>query len=192
MQVTRQGCIDHPRSKWNRRGQCQAIHKIRCKGHYRRRPRRPRPSPMQRASLAPLTYSYAHYDVTKESDVKYAVDFSVSEYGQLGIMLCNAGISPSFLHTSIFDIEKSHIEKIFDVNVCGAFLGAKHTARVMVPTKIGSIIFTASVTAVIGDKHLWRCRKAWDSSELHLSFFGSNPLMDSTMGSVVDRKQAAE
>ncbi|KAG8376708.1 hypothetical protein BUALT_Bualt09G0092000 [Buddleja alternifolia] len=106
---------------------------------------------------------------------KYAVDFSVSEYGQLGIMLCNAGISPSFLHTSIFDIEKSHIEKIFDVNVCGAFLGAKHTARVMVPTKIGSIIFTASVTAVIGDKHLWRCRKAWDSSELHLSFFGSNP-----------------
>ncbi|KAG8376714.1 hypothetical protein BUALT_Bualt09G0092600 [Buddleja alternifolia] len=156
------------------------------------------------------TISYVHCDVTKESDVKNAVDFSVSEYGQLDIMFCNAGISPSLLHTSIFDIEKSHLEKIFDVNVCGAFLGAKHAARVMIPAKSGSIIFTASVAAVIGVEGplAYTCSKhAVVGMTNHLCmdlgkhgirvncispFLVQTPMMDSAMGSVVDRKQASE
>ncbi|KAG8374622.1 hypothetical protein BUALT_Bualt10G0014600 [Buddleja alternifolia] len=90
-------------------------------------------------------FSYIHYDVTKESDMNNVVDFTVSEGGKVDIMFCNVGITQSLLQTSIFDTEKSHFEKVFNVNVFGTFLGAKHAAHVMVPSKAGSIIFTASV-----------------------------------------------
>ncbi|KAI3471940.1 hypothetical protein Pfo_028628 [Paulownia fortunei] len=73
--------------------------------------------------------SYVHCDVTKESDVKNAVDGAVSEHGKLDIMFNNAGITVPMQYTSVLDSEKSHFEKVFDVNVYGAFLGAKHAAR---------------------------------------------------------------
>ncbi|KAL0309536.1 UNVERIFIED_CONTAM: Secoisolariciresinol dehydrogenase [Sesamum radiatum] len=92
--------------------------------------------------------SYVHCDVTKESDVKSAVDGAVSQHGRLDIMFNNAGITVPMQYSSVLDSEKSHFEKVFDVNVFGAFLGAKHAARVMIPAKKGSIIFTSSVSAV--------------------------------------------
>ncbi|XP_011094346.1 secoisolariciresinol dehydrogenase-like [Sesamum indicum] len=92
--------------------------------------------------------SYVHCDVTKESDVKSAVDGAVSQHGKLDIMFNNAGITVPMQYSSVLDSEKSHFEKVFNVNVYGAFLGAKHAARVMIPAKKGSIIFTSSVSAV--------------------------------------------
>ncbi|KAG8376716.1 hypothetical protein BUALT_Bualt09G0092800 [Buddleja alternifolia] len=156
------------------------------------------------------TISYVHCDVTKEPDVKNAVDFAVSEHGKLDIMFNNAGITPPLLYSSIFDSEKSHFEKVFDVNVFGAFLGAKHAARVMVPAKSGSIIFTASVAAVIGigSPPAYTCSKhAVVGLTNHMCmelgkdgirvncispFMVQTNMMDIAMGSVVDRKQAAE
>ena len=41
--------------------------------------------------------------------------------------------------------------KVLDVNVFGAFLGAKHAARVMISAKIGSILFTSSIALVMAD-----------------------------------------
>ncbi|KAH7554136.1 hypothetical protein ACOSQ2_029148 [Xanthoceras sorbifolium] len=61
---------------------------------------------------------YVHCDVTKETDVQNAVDTTISKHG------------------------------VFDVNVYGAFLAAKHASRVMIPAKRGSIIFTSSVASV--------------------------------------------
>ncbi|KAK6139830.1 hypothetical protein DH2020_026405 [Rehmannia glutinosa] len=92
--------------------------------------------------------SYVHCDVTNESDVKNAVDGAVSEHGKLDIMFNNAGITVPMQYTSVLDSEKSHFEKVFGVNVFGAFLGAKHAARVMIPAKTGSIIFCSSASAL--------------------------------------------
>ncbi|KAF2307690.1 hypothetical protein GH714_030834 [Hevea brasiliensis] len=93
------------------------------------------------------TISYVHCNVTCDSDIQNAVDFSVSKYGSLDIMFSNAGISgimdPRILATEIEDFKR-----VFDVNVFGAFLAAKHAARVMIPAKKGCILFTASVTSV--------------------------------------------
>ncbi|KAL3642682.1 hypothetical protein CASFOL_013497 [Castilleja foliolosa] len=92
--------------------------------------------------------TYVHCDVTNESDVKNAVDGVVSAHGRLDIMFNNAGIMlPLFF--SPFDSDKSHFEKVYSVNVFGAFLGAKHAARVMIPAKKGSIIFTSSISSKI-------------------------------------------
>ncbi|GFQ06767.1 secoisolariciresinol dehydrogenase [Phtheirospermum japonicum] len=92
--------------------------------------------------------TYVHCDVTNESDIKNAVDSVVSAHGRLDIMFNNAGITVPMHLSSVLDSEKSHFEKVYAVNVFGAFLGAKHAARVMIPAKKGSIIFTSSIAAV--------------------------------------------
>ncbi|EEF32225.1 short chain alcohol dehydrogenase, putative [Ricinus communis] len=90
--------------------------------------------------------SYIHCDVTSDSDMQKAVDFAVSKYGKLDIMFSNAGTScPS---PSILATDNQDFKRVFDVNVFGAFLAAKHAARVMIPAKRGCIIFTASNLSV--------------------------------------------
>uniref|UniRef100_A0A166BV74 Secoisolariciresinol dehydrogenase n=1 Tax=Daucus carota subsp. sativus TaxID=79200 RepID=A0A166BV74_DAUCS len=41
------------------------------------------------------------------------------------------------------------LQSVFDTNVLGAFLCAKHACRVMVPARRGSILFTSSVASVV-------------------------------------------
>lgn len=91
---------------------------------------------------------YVHCDVTKESDVQSAVDTAVSKYGKLDIMYSNAGISGEKNHASILGTNYEYFKRIFDINLFGAFLCAKHAARVMIPVKKGSIIFTSSIASV--------------------------------------------
>ncbi|KAK4371803.1 hypothetical protein RND71_007187 [Anisodus tanguticus] len=92
--------------------------------------------------------SYVHCDVTNEKQVEEAIDFAVSKHGKIDIMYNNAGITGS-MAPGITSTELENLKKVFDINVFGAFLGAKHAARVMIPAKKGVILFTASVTAVV-------------------------------------------
>lgn len=95
----------------------------------------------------PNTY-YFHCDVTIEDDVRRAVDFTVDKFGTLDIMVNNAGVSGSPCN----DIRKSDLgefEKVFNINVKGAFLGMKHAARIMIPQKKGSIVSLCSVASAV-------------------------------------------
>lgn len=93
------------------------------------------------------TVSYVHCDVTSDSDVKNAVDVAVAKYGKLDIMYNNAGITGE-MDPTILGTEGENFKKVFEVNVYGGFLGAKHAARVMIPKRRGVILFTASVASV--------------------------------------------
>lgn len=92
------------------------------------------------------TISYAHCDVTKENDVKHAVNFTKEKYGQLDIMFNNAGIIGRN-ERQIPNSDTSNFKTVFDVNVYGAFLGAKYAAKVMIPAKKGCILFTSSMAS---------------------------------------------
>nr|KYP48586.1 Momilactone A synthase [Cajanus cajan] len=92
---------------------------------------------------------YVHCDVTSDSDVENLVDVAVSNYGNLHIMYNNAGISGD-PNRSIATSNNDAFKRVFDVNVYGAFLGAKHAARVMIPAKSGVILFTSSVASILG------------------------------------------
>ncbi|XP_040995533.1 secoisolariciresinol dehydrogenase-like isoform X2 [Juglans microcarpa x Juglans regia] len=87
--------------------------------------------------------SYVHCDVTSESDVQNAVNTAVSKHGKLDIMFNNAGCTGQN-KVSILDHEQQDYKTVFDVNVLGSFLGAKHAAKVMIPAKRGTILFTSS------------------------------------------------
>ncbi|KAF2307679.1 hypothetical protein GH714_030765 [Hevea brasiliensis] len=98
--------------------------------------------------------SYVHCEVTCDSDVQNAVDLAVSRYGKLDIMFSNAAISGN-LGATILATENEDFKRVFDVNVFGAFLAAKHAARVMIPAKKGCIIFTSSAVSetCVGGPH---------------------------------------
>ena len=75
---------------------------------------------------------------------------AISKYGKLDIMFNNAGISGN-IESGILETENENFKRVLDVNVFGAFLGAKHAARVMIPAKKGSILFTSSIASVMAD-----------------------------------------
>ncbi|KAK7284814.1 hypothetical protein RJT34_19567 [Clitoria ternatea] len=92
--------------------------------------------------------SYVHCDVTNDNDVETAVSAAVSRHSKLDIMFSNAGIAGP-VEPSITTLDPADLKRVFEVNVYGAFYAAKHAARVMVPEKKGSIVFTSSVASVI-------------------------------------------
>ncbi|KAK7263433.1 hypothetical protein RJT34_31023 [Clitoria ternatea] len=89
---------------------------------------------------------FVHCDVRIEEDVENVVNIAVSKFDKLDIMFNNAGISDEI--TTIVDHKKSDFEKVISTNVVGPFLGTKHVARVMIPTRKGCIINTASVAGI--------------------------------------------
>nr|XP_023925858.1 momilactone A synthase-like [Quercus suber] len=98
--------------------------------------------------LNPQSTTFVHCDVTKETDVENAVNHAVSMYGKLDIMYNNAGIVGE-AKFNILENTQANFEQVVKVNLVGAFLGTKHAARVMITTRKGSIINTASASSTI-------------------------------------------
>ncbi|XP_019199444.1 PREDICTED: secoisolariciresinol dehydrogenase-like [Ipomoea nil] len=98
--------------------------------------------------IGPEYALFIHCDVRIESDVQHAVDTTVSRYGKLDIMFSNAGTAGR-RETSILEVNPENINLVFDTNVVGSFFCAKHAARVMIPAKKGSIIFSASAASEV-------------------------------------------
>lgn len=93
---------------------------------------------------------FAHCDVSNEDDIRNLVDATVDKHGKLDIMYNNAGVLDKPVG-GILDSTTSDLDKVIRVNLVGAFLGAKHAARVMIPRRRGCILFTASAcTAIAG------------------------------------------
>ncbi|KAK3041431.1 hypothetical protein RJ639_000408 [Escallonia herrerae] len=88
-------------------------------------------------------------NVTKESDISNAVDYTISKHGQLDIMYNNAGV-PCYTPPSIVDLDLATFDRIMAINVRGVVAGIKHASRVMIPCQSGSILCTASVTGLMG------------------------------------------
>jgi NAD(P)-dependent dehydrogenase (short-subunit alcohol dehydrogenase family) len=80
-------------------------------------------------------------DVRDETFDEEVADAVVSEWGGLDVWIANAGISP--IVAGPLDVEPSVWRDVIDVNLTGAFLGARAAARVM--GEGGRIIFTGSV-----------------------------------------------
>jgi NAD(P)-dependent dehydrogenase (short-subunit alcohol dehydrogenase family) len=80
-------------------------------------------------------------DVTHEDCNEAVADAVVAEWGGLDVWICNAGISPVVAGPRATD--PSVWRRVLDVNLTGAFLGARAAARAMGDG--GRLIFTGSV-----------------------------------------------
>lgn len=93
--------------------------------------------------------TFIHCDVTKEQDVRAAVDLAIEKHGQLDIMFNNAGIGED-RKGSVAEYDMERFDRTMDINAKGVMHGLKHAARVMIPNRKGCIISTASVAGNIG------------------------------------------
>jgi len=80
-------------------------------------------------------------DVTDEAFNDGAADAVVDAWDGIDVWICNAGISP--IVAGPLDTDPSVWRQVLEVNLTGAFLGARAAARVM--RSGGRVIFTGSV-----------------------------------------------
>ena len=80
-------------------------------------------------------------DVTDEEFNEAVADATVAEWGGVDVWICNAGISP--IVAGPRETDPAVWRQVLDVNLTGAFLGARAAARVM--GEGGRLIFTGSV-----------------------------------------------
>jgi NAD(P)-dependent dehydrogenase (short-subunit alcohol dehydrogenase family) len=91
---------------------------------------------------------YYSLDVTDESRVKDVVSAVYAKYGKIDILVNNAGIAGTNKPTHEYSREEW--EKVFDVNVTGAFLCTKHVVPYMQKQKSGNIIYISSIYGIVG------------------------------------------
>ena len=90
---------------------------------------------------------YIHLDVTKEQDWNEAVKKAIEIYGELNILVNNAGI---LLRKGIEETSVEEWDRIHDVNSKGVFLGTKAVIPAMRKVGGGSIVNISSVAGLIG------------------------------------------
>jgi NAD(P)-dependent dehydrogenase (short-subunit alcohol dehydrogenase family) len=88
-------------------------------------------------------------DVTRDAEVKIAVEKALKHYGRLDAVHNNAGISsPS---KPVHETTDSEWDEVFDVNLKGVLHTTRHALAALVATK-GCILNTSSLVGVIGQE----------------------------------------
>lgn len=86
-------------------------------------------------------------DVSNTKDVEAMINFAESKYGQIDILINNAGISCTGL---LQDISLEEWNRLFEVNVTGTFLVTREVLPRMISKKVGKIINISSVWGLVG------------------------------------------
>lgn len=87
------------------------------------------------------TVSFCKTDVTNEEEVEKLAAYAVEKYGTIDIYVNCAAV---WNYAHIYDLPKEDLEKVFKVNVFGAFYGIKHVSRVMKESGSGGKIVLIS------------------------------------------------
>lgn len=85
-------------------------------------------------------------DVSKSSDVKNLVDSVIKKWGQINVLVNNAGIYP---FKSFSDMTENDFMKVIDVNLRGVFLTTKTSLPYLVKSK-GNVVNISSIAGIRG------------------------------------------
>jgi len=92
------------------------------------------------------TASFLRTDVTKESDIKAAIEHALSKFGRLDCLFNNAG-NPGRL-AGIADLDMDHFDTVIATHLRAVVLGMKYAAPAMIRQGSGSIINTGSIAGL--------------------------------------------
>ncbi|OAA67234.1 NAD(P)-binding domain protein [Niveomyces insectorum RCEF 264] len=97
------------------------------------------------AKRYPGRFQYLETDVTAEASVTAALDRVYADRGRFDGFVSNAGATK---HQPALAFSLDEVERLFRLNVFGAWIGATAAARKFIATRTrGSIVFTASMTS---------------------------------------------
>ena len=95
---------------------------------------------------------FLHHDVSVEEQWVKAIDGALATYGQLDVVVNNAGIAKG---GNAEELSFADWRKLMSINLDGVFLGVKHGIRgIKQGGKGGSIINLSSIEGLVGDPNL--------------------------------------
>jgi 3-oxoacyl-[acyl-carrier protein] reductase len=106
-------------------------------------------------------------DITDDSQAKKLIDSAIQEFGQIDILINNAGV---FKGGEIDQMDVKDFELTFNVNVKGAFLVTRHVVAQMKKQKSGQIVNICSIGSKLGMEKL----SAYCASKAALARFGDS------------------
>lgn len=86
-------------------------------------------------------------DVTSEADWSEVIRQSEAKFGQINVLVNNAGITT---HKSILETSLEDYRRILEINQVSVFLGMKAVIPLMKQAKQGSIINISSINGLVG------------------------------------------
>jgi 3-oxoacyl-[acyl-carrier protein] reductase len=89
---------------------------------------------------------FVQCDVSKDADVRRMVDFAISQYGGLDVVVNNAGTTHR--NQPMLDVSEEQFDRIYAVNVKSLFLTARHAVPHMRAKRNGVFITIASTAGV--------------------------------------------
>jgi NAD(P)-dependent dehydrogenase (short-subunit alcohol dehydrogenase family) len=102
---------------------------------------------MEEICSAGGTAHYWHLDVSKESEVKSVFDQVKAKFGNITVLVNNAGITGANKPTH--ELTEEEWDKVQSVNVKGVFFCTKHAIPQMLAAKKGSIINLSSIYGLV-------------------------------------------
>ena len=91
---------------------------------------------------------YYSLDVTDEKRVAEVVKAVYEKHGKINVLVNNAGIAGP--NKPIHEYTREEWERVFDVNVTGAFLCTKYIVPLMKKSGGGSIVYISSIYGIVG------------------------------------------
>ena len=95
-------------------------------------------------TAAGIPVTFCRTDITVEADVQRAIEGIVARHGTLDVLVNNAGVNAYYDATAMTEAEWN---RVFDVDLKGAWLCAKHALQPMKRAGRGSIVNIASIHA---------------------------------------------
>lgn len=87
-----------------------------------------------------------HIDVSNPQDMKFLIENTVTDYGQIDYLFNNAGIA---INGEFQDMSLEHWQRILDVNLWGTIYGCHYVYPIMIKQGFGHIINVSSLGGLI-------------------------------------------
>jgi short-subunit dehydrogenase len=86
-------------------------------------------------------------DVTREDDMERLVQETLTRFGRLDVMICNAGFG---IEGTVEGVTVDHMRRLFEVNYLGTFFAARAALPVFRQQNAGHLIFVSSIVGKRG------------------------------------------
>ncbi len=86
-------------------------------------------------------------DATEDATAAQAVDLAIKTFGQLDILIANAGAGN---YKNLVDTSAEEYDQLMDTNMKSSFLFARHAAPPMIEQQSGTMLFISSIAGLQG------------------------------------------